>query len=247
MGGVSVEIPWHSPPWSLTQRRIQNSTRFISCSRRTRCPCCASVYHPLVKPAVSINAAIPQKWPMRALLVYALPCHISDHNLFLVNGTFCYDFAVRPANKALPPKFNAIATSGRFMADAVWDCDIAAVRDCVTALDGFPGGMLRCAELLLFRRMPADCRRIKNNLRAVKRGQARRFRIPLVTADTNAYFALCFWPRSKSEIAWRKIEFLVIQRVVRDMHLAVFAEQFSIRVNDCRGVVINASAAFLEK
>jgi len=30
MAGVSVEIPWYSPPWSLTQRRIQNSTRFIS-------------------------------------------------------------------------------------------------------------------------------------------------------------------------------------------------------------------------
>src|SRR5213075_2108893 len=27
-------------------------------------------YHPLIKPAVSVNAAIPQEWPMRALLVY---------------------------------------------------------------------------------------------------------------------------------------------------------------------------------
>jgi hypothetical protein len=39
----------------------------------------------------------------------------------------------------------------------------------------------------------------------------------------------------------------MIQWVIRDMHLAVFAEQISIRINDCRGVVINAGAAFLEK
>ena len=31
------------------------------------------------------------------------------------------------------------------------------------------------------------------------------------------------------------------------MHFAIFAEQFSIRVDDCRGVVIEAGAASLEK
>ena len=133
------------------------------------------------------------------------------------------------------------------MADAVWHRDIAAIRDCVTALDRFPGGMLRRAELLLFRRMPADRCGIKNNLCAVQRRQARRFRIPLVPADADADLTLGCWPRLKSKIAWREVKLLVIQRIVRDMHLPVFAEQFSIRVNDCGGVVIEAGAAFLEK
>src|SRR5438270_775695 len=82
-----------------------------------------------------------------------------------------------------------------FMGDAVWHRDIAAIGDCMTALDRFPGGMLRCAKLLLFRRMPADCCGIKNNLCAVQRRQARRFRIPLVPADANANLAACCWPR----------------------------------------------------
>ena len=107
--------------------------------------------------------------------------------------------------------------------------------------------MLRRTELLLFRRVPADCCRIKNDLRAVQRRQARRFRIPLVPADANTNLALCCGPRLKTKVPRREIKLLVIQRVVRDMHLAVFADQFSIRANDCRGVVINAGAAFLEK
>ena len=108
------------------------------------------IYHPPVKPAVSINATIPQEWPVRALLVYAAPCHIGHNNLFLIDGTSCDDFAVWSANKTLSPKFNTIAARRRFMADAVWHRDIAAIRDCVTALDRFPGGMLRCTELILF-------------------------------------------------------------------------------------------------
>ena len=117
--------------------------------------------------AVSIHATIPQKWPVRALLVYTAPIHLGNHNLFPVDGTVYDDFAVRSANKALSPKFNAIAARRRFMTHAVRNRNIASVRDCVTALDGFPCGMLRRAELLLFRRVPTDCCRIKNNLRSV--------------------------------------------------------------------------------
>src|SRR5947207_11001753 len=47
------------------------------------------------------------------------------------------------ANKALSPKFNAIAVCRCFMTDAVWDCDIASIRDCVTALNSFPCGIDR--------------------------------------------------------------------------------------------------------
>src|SRR6266540_2063006 len=231
----------------LTQRSIPRQAFHLltlaGSAPRTR----KSVYHSLVKPAVSIDAAIPQKWPMRPLLVYSGPIHIGHHNLFLVDGTFCDDFAVWSANKTLSPKFNTIPASRRLMADAVCDSDVAAIRDCVTALDRFPGGMLRCTELFLFRRMPADCCGIKNNLCAVQRRQPRRFRIPLIPANAHADLAAHCWPRLKSEIAWCEIKFLVIQRVVRDMHLAVLPEQFSISVNDRRGVVINAGAAFLEK
>jgi len=122
---------------------------------------------PSIDFAVSIDAAIPQKWPMRALLIDAAPIDVGHHNLFPVDGTFCENFAVRAANKALSPKFNAIAARRRFMTDAVWHGDIASIRDCVTALNRFPGGMLCCAGLLFFRRVPTDCCGIENNLRAM--------------------------------------------------------------------------------
>jgi hypothetical protein len=69
----------------------------------------------------------------------------------------------------------------------------------------------------------------------------------LVPADANADLAMRCWPRLKPKIAWSEIKLLVIQWVVRNMHLAVFAEHVSIRANDYGGVVINAGAAFLEK
>src|SRR4029453_7074368 len=116
---------------------------------------------------VRIDPAIPQKRPVCALLVYTAPIHVGHHNLFPVEGTFCDDFTVRAANKTLSPKFDAVAVCRRFMTDTVWDCDIASICDCVTPLDGFPGGMLRRAELLFFRWVPTDCCRIKNNLRSV--------------------------------------------------------------------------------
>src|SRR5207302_9911619 len=153
------------------------------------------------------------------------------------------DFAVWSANETLSPKFNPISTRRRFMAYSVWDCDVAAIRDCVAALDCFPGGMLHCAKLLLFRRVPTDRRGIKTNFCPVQRRQARGFRVPLVPANADSNLAACCWPRLKSEIAWCEIKFLVIQRVVRDMHFPVLAYQFSIRVNDCCSVVIVTVAA----
>ena len=184
---------------------------------------------------------------MRPMLVDAIPIDVGHHDLFSIDRSLCNDFAVRAANETLSPKLDSVAAGGRFMANAIRRGDIAAVRDRVTALDGFPGGMLRRAEFLLFRWMPADRRWIENDLRAAQRGEPRRFGIPLVPANADADFAVLRLPRLKSEIARREIKFLVIQRIVRNVHLAIFAEQFSVCVDDRRGIVINARAAFLEK
>src|SRR5207247_3048257 len=117
---------------------------------------------------------------MRPLLVDASPIDLRRHNLFLIDRTFRDDFAVRPAHKALSPKFNAISTDGCFVADAVRHRDVASVCDGMTALDRLPRGMLRFSKFLFLSRMPADCRWIKNNLCAAQCGQSRRLRIPLV-------------------------------------------------------------------
>jgi hypothetical protein len=58
---------------------------------------------------------------------------------------------------------------------------------------------------------------------------------------------MCRWPSLKSKIAWGKVKFLVIKRIIGNVHLAIFSEQFSVAVDDYRGVVIDARAAFLEE
>ena len=54
-------------------------------------------------------------------------------------------------------------------------------------------------------------------------------------------------PRLKSEVARGEVKFLVIERIIGNMHLAIFADQFSVGADDYRGVVIQACTAFFEK
>src|SRR6476661_681185 len=126
------------------------------------------------------------------------------------------------------------------MANAICHGYVASIRDRVTALNGFPRGMLGRSELLLLARMPANCRRIKNDFGTAQRGQPRRFGIPLVPANADSYFAMLGVPRLKPKVAGGEIKFLVIERIVWNVHLAVLAEQLAVRVDDCGGVVINA-------
>ena len=39
----------------------------------------------------------------------------------------------------------------------------------------------------------------------------------------------------------------MIERIVRDMHLAIFSEEVSVGIDDDRGVVIKAGAALFEE
>src|SRR5206468_1367731 len=112
--------------------------------------------HPLFDAAVGVDSAISQEWPVRPLLVDASPIDLCRHNLFLIDRTFRDDFAVRPAHKALPPKFNAFSTGGRFVTDAVRHRDVASISDRMTTLNCFPRGMLRLSKFLFLARMPSD-------------------------------------------------------------------------------------------
>src|ERR1043166_2781218 len=116
------------------------------------------------------------------------------------------------------------------MTDAVRRRDIATVGNGVAALDRFPRRMLRRPAPLLLRWMPADGRRIKNDFRAAQCGQARRFRIPLVPTNADADFPAGGLPGLEPEIARCEIKFLVIKWVVRNVHLAVLTDHFSIRI-----------------
>src|SRR5437879_9567360 len=94
--------------------------------------------------------------------------------------------------------------------------------------------MLGRAKFFFLARMPPDRRRIKNNFRAAQRCQSCRLRIPLVPANADADLAgLCF-PRLKTKIARRGIKLLVMERIVRNVHLAIFSEELPVAIDEDR-------------
>src|SRR5260370_30895216 len=104
-----------------------------------------------------------------------------------------YPLAVRVGKETLLPELNSSAAGRRFVADAIRCGDVAAVRNRVAPLNGFPGGMLGRAKFFFLARMPPDRRRIKNNFRAAQRCQSCRLRIPLFPATAAPDLAgLCF-------------------------------------------------------
>src|SRR5581483_6831225 len=105
---------------------------------------------------------------------------------------------------------------------------VDSVCDRVRALDGTPGIELRRAVLLLLGRVPTNSCRIKQNVRPLYRGQTRAFGIPLVPADEHADAAKCRVEVLKSEVPRREIKFLVIKRIVGDVHLAVQALDLAV-------------------
>ena len=97
------------------------------------------------------------------------------------------------------------------------------------------------------RGMPADGRGIEQDVRAAQAGQARGFGIPLVPADQDGDAAVARVEAGEAQIAGREIKFLVVERVVGDVHLAVDAEQRAVGVDHRGGVVIEAGGAALEE
>src|SRR5690348_6810388 len=148
------------------------------------------------------------------MFVDPLPINFRGHNFFAVNRSFGDNFPVRAADETLAPEFDPVTAGGSFMPHSIRCRYVAGVCDRMTALNRFPGRMLRLAKSLLLFWMPADRCRIKNNFRAAQRSQARRLRIPLVPANADAEISPHRFPALKTKIARRKIEFLGIKRVI---------------------------------
>src|SRR4029077_3265433 len=133
------------------------------------------------------------------------------------------------------------------IADAIDDSDVNAVGDGVGALNGSPSIKLSHAELFFFAGMPADTRGIENHLSALESGQARTFGIPLIPTNLNADASISGIEIGEAEIAGREIKLFVVERIVGDVHLAVFAEERAVGIEDGASVVINASGPAFEE
>ena len=204
------------------------------------------IQQPLGKAAIGIDAAVAKKGPVGAGDVDFLEIYQDDEDFVAVGTGFGQDLAGSASDEALAPKLDS-SSAGRFLdADAVGYADVTAIRDGVRALDCFPRVVLRFAVFGFFFGMPADCSWIKEHLRALERSQPSAFGVPLVPTNQHANFAITCLPCPKTEIARREVELLIIERIVRDMHFAVNAQQRTVRVDHGGRIVVNAGRALLE-
>ncbi|KAF5028225.1 hypothetical protein DSECCO2_661300 [anaerobic digester metagenome] len=116
--------------------------------------------------------------------------------------------------------------------------DVDAVCDRVAALHRLPR-LAPVALGRLFARDPANGGRVEDELRAHERNRPRGFREPLVVADEHGDPAV---PGIVDPVAvpGQKIDLLVEERIVGDVHLPVGREQPSIGVDHHGGVVVLA-------
>jgi len=168
-----------------------------------------------------------------------------DEGFFFFGAGFGEDFAGGAGDEALAPELDAVAGEF-FVADAVRDSDVATVGNGVAALDGLPGRVLFLV-LGFFTGMPADGGWIEKNFCALHSGQSRGFGIPLVPADKHADFAVPGLPGAKAEVAGSEIKFLVIKRVIGDMHFAIEAEEGTVGIDNRCGIMIDTGSAFFKE
>ena len=86
-------------------------------------------------------------------------------------------------------------------------------------------------------RLGAYRRRIKQKLRSLQRHTPCCFREPLVPADSHTNFCIQRIPYPKARISRRKIKFLLIKMVIRDMGFPIYPQNPSIPVYHCHGII----------
>src|SRR5882724_5605833 len=216
--------------------------------------CAPLIQKPLRDAAITVNAAVAQKWPVASDIFKMFQIALADQDLFLVVRCFHDDPPERIAEKRSAPEFQSLARSAaaadvtKLVAYSIDHADKYAVSDSVCALDGAPGVVLHGAKLGFLIRMPADGSGIKKNVGALQSGEARTFGIPLVPADESAHASVFCVKSLEAKVAGREVKLFVVKRVVRDVHLAIEAFGAAIGVkDDCRVVIETARAAFKDR
>ncbi len=200
---------------------------------------------------VGVDAAVAEEGPAEAGRFDVRQVHRHHQHGLFVDGGAGDDRAVGRGHEALAPEFDAVAARGaagrRLEAGAVDGHHVTAIGDGVGALGHLPGAVLRRAEGVFFFGMPADGRRVEQDLGAAQGRQAGRLRVPLVPADEHAQRGLLGREGLEAEVAGGEVELLVVARVVGDVHLAVLAHVAAPPVEHGGGVVVEAGGPLLEE
>ncbi len=200
------------------------------------------IQEPFLKIAVGLDAAVAEEGPIAADFFDPTQVAVGHQNFLPVGGRFGGHLTEGVRDERAPPELQRVLATG-----AVDGRDIAAVGDGVPPLDRFPRAVLGGALGVLFLLHPPDRRRIKENLRARERGQPGGLRVPLVPADEDADFPVPGVPGPVPEVPRREVEFLMIIRIVRNMHLAVFPQIRPVGVDHHGGVVVDPGGSFFEE
>src|ERR1700730_1521234 len=116
--------------------------------------------------AVGVDTAVAEERPIAAGVFASRGIALDDQNFLLVVWSFGNHLSKRVGDERISPEFETgIAVLGlAFVANAIYHCDVNAVGDSVSALDGAPRIKLGGAEFLFFVRMPSDAGGIENDL-----------------------------------------------------------------------------------
>ena len=95
--------------------------------------------------------------------------------------------------------------------------------------------------------MPADGGGEEEGLGTFEGGDAGTFGVPLVPADEGADGAVGGLLGLEAEVAGGEVELLVVEGIVRDVHLAVLGGEGAVLLEDGYGVVVKAGGSALEE
>ena len=145
----------------------------------------------------------------------------------------------RDRPRSCRPRTRSRRRTGAFVAHAIDRAHVHAVGDRVAPLDRLPGGLLLRAVLRLLRWEPADGGRDRTGsaapLSAVSRAASGYHWSQQTSTPIRPNFVS---QAAEAEVARGEVELLVVLRVVRDVHLPVFAEIATIGIDHGGGVVI---------
>ena len=194
---------------------------------------------------ISVDPAVAEERPVSTGLFLKPRVALDDENFLRVAPGAGKHATERVGDERTAPELDS-ALGRPFVADPVDRRDVNPVGDRVGTLHGLPCVGLGRAELGLLGGMPADGGRIKQDLgpcKAVSRAASGYHWSQQTSVPT---FAILRVESLEPEIAGSEVVFLVIERVVRNVHLAIKTEHRAVGIEDDRRVVVDACRPALE-
>ena len=198
---------------------------------------------------IGVDAAVSQERPIAPHPLARPPIAFDDEDGLRIVRCDGQHAAHRIRDEGAAPESDAGSRSALelLVADAIHADHEETVGDRVRTLDGMPRVALGGVDGRILFELPADRRRIEEDVRTEQRRRACGLGEPLIPADEHAESSRRRFMHLEAEIPGREVELLVVERIVRDVHLAIAPGELAGFVEDDGGVVVEAGRAALEE